>query len=289
MVSITFSFSFAIFTYSSFVFILGFIVALPIIATIFVYKHLSDCSGKELKHLLLRSKKFVKTWYPLFLGVFLYENLGHVVRYIRFPIINGYLITFDHLFLGFQPSEAIQAFLNPTLTDFFASAYFFGYVLVPPLVGLIIYKYNSNLAKEYIRALVLSMLLGFLFYIFLPAIQPAYYCPSCYTKNLNGELITNPLKTLHNLDDFEANAFPSLHTALTTVMLFYAFKFDKKLGFIILPISFSVWVSTLYLRTHYFADLLAAWVLVWLIIKYADNVENIYIKSRDRFISFLQL
>lgn len=289
MVSITFSFSFSIFTYSSSVFLSSLIVGLPIIATIFVYKHFSDHSSKELRRLLLSSKTFVKTWYPLFIGVFLYENLGYVVKYIRFPVINEYLITFDRLLLGFQPSEAIQAFLNPTLTDFFASVYFFGYVLVPPLVGLVIYKYNHNLAKEYIRALVLSMLLGFLFYIFLPAIQPAYYCPSCYTKDLNGQLITNPLKILHNLDDFEANAFPSLHTALTTVMLLYAFKFDKKLGFVVLPISVSVWISTLYLRTHYFADLLAAWVLVWLIIKYADNLEDIYINSRDRFISFLQL
>ena len=56
-------------------------------------------------------------------------------------------------------------------------------------------------------------------------------------------------------------AFPSLHTAASLVALVYAWRFARRWFYVLLPFVLGLWVSTIYLRHHYFVDLLAGWIL----------------------------
>jgi len=231
---------------------------------------------------------FLRMWSPWILGVLFYENLTYLTSKLKLNLINNILIKIDLFLFGFHPSVFLESFINPFLTDYFTAVYIFGYTLVPPLLGLLFYLINKDFAYKYIRAILLAMVIGFACYILLPAVQPNVYCPDCYSITLEGNVIHDSNEFRNSVDTYVKNAFPSLHTAITTIMLLYAFKFNKKLALLIFPISLSVWISTLYLRAHYFTDLLTAWVIVFLIIKFSDDLETIFQKAKLRFIAFLQ-
>ncbi|MGH7371035.1 MAG: phosphatase PAP2 family protein, partial [Candidatus Methylomirabilales bacterium] len=67
--------------------------------------------------------------------------------------------------------------------------------------------------------------------------------------------------TLNVLERFKQDAFPSGHTAIVLVVLFYARGFVRGLFWIFLPMVVALIFSTVYLRYHYVVDVLAGILL----------------------------
>lgn len=261
------------------------ILLIPLFIMLLFLTHLKN---RNISNTYKKSCKFFRIWFPWIAALIVYENLVYITSKLQFSIINEMLIDLDLFLLGFHPSEYFQIFINPLLTDYLTLVYLLGYVLVPPIIGLYFYSKDKKFTYVYIRAILLAMALGFLCYTLFPAIQPKYYCPECYDLDIRGNLIQDSDKLIQSIDDHAKNAFPSLHTAISTLVLFYAFKFNRKLGLIILPISISIWIATLYLRVHYFVDLIAGWILVFLIIMFAEDLESIFHKYKLKLLTFLR-
>jgi membrane-associated phospholipid phosphatase len=68
-------------------------------------------------------------------------------------------------------------------------------------------------------------------------------------------------------------AFPSLHAAVSSVALIFAWRHVRAFFWILLPFALGLWVSTIYLRHHYFVDLLAGWTLAPLAVFVAPRLD----------------
>jgi membrane-associated phospholipid phosphatase len=68
-------------------------------------------------------------------------------------------------------------------------------------------------------------------------------------------------------------AFPSLHTAVSVVMLACAWRFVRPWFWIALPLAVGLWLSTIYLRHHYVVDLLAGFALAPLALYAAPRLD----------------
>lgn len=93
---------------------------------------------------------------------------------------------------------------------------------------------------------------------FVPASSPRKYLENEYMHKLTmsgfARFLNNTCK-----DDRSANSFPSGHVAETMCIAFAFFGMKKKLeGFILLFCSSMIALATLFLRYHYFSDLLCA-------------------------------
>jgi membrane-associated phospholipid phosphatase len=53
------------------------------------------------------------------------------------------------------------------------------------------------------------------------------------------------------------DAFPSGHTLIVLVLLHYSYRFASRIFLIYLPLVLSLVISTVYLRYHYFVDVVA--------------------------------
>jgi membrane-associated phospholipid phosphatase len=69
-------------------------------------------------------------------------------------------------------------------------------------------------------------------------------------------------------------AFPSLHTAVSVVMLACAWRHLRTWFWIALPLVVGLWVSTIYLRHHYVVDLLAGFALAPLALLLAPRLDR---------------
>ncbi len=120
------------------------------------------------------------------------------------------------------------------------------------------------------RALMLTAVIclytGYVGYILVPALPPFITQSDIYTLNLNGTVAEGLLFPFIDASSILRDCFPSLHTAVTTIVLVFAWRFEPKLFWLMLPFGLSLFISTVYLRQHYVIDLLAGWILagVWL-------------------------
>ena len=71
----------------------------------------------------------------------------------------------------------------------------------------------------------------------------------------------NPLRDIVRGYGVALGTFPSLHAGIALVVLVFAWRDNRRLFWLLLPIALGIWASTLYLRYHYVVDLLAGWVL----------------------------
>ena len=77
-------------------------------------------------------------------------------------------------------------------------------------------------------------------------------------------------------------AFPSLHTAYATIFCYFMIKLDRRLAFIVIPVTAAILFSTLYLGQHYLIDLIggAAYALVPCFIVERLNICLLYTSGR---------
>jgi membrane-associated phospholipid phosphatase len=79
---------------------------------------------------------------------------------------------------------------------------------------------------------------------------------------LVGYAVTLPIRDYLNwLEHIMRDAFPSGHTMLALVVLFYTWRYEKRLLFLFAPIALLIIISTIYLRYHYAVDVLAGIIL----------------------------
>jgi membrane-associated phospholipid phosphatase len=80
-----------------------------------------------------------------------------------------------------------------------------------------------------------------------------------------GLWLANPIHdALNLLEGIKRDAFPSGHTSVALLSLYYAVRFTPRLVPVIAPGVFLMILSTMYLRYHYLVDVLAGIALAGL-------------------------
>jgi membrane-associated phospholipid phosphatase len=82
--------------------------------------------------------------------------------------------------------------------------------------------------------------------------------------------------TLNALEKNKTDAFPSGHTAVSLMCLYYAWKMrENKLFAVLIPVVTGLLISTVYLRYHYVIDVIAGIALTGLTIALAPGLRRL--------------
>ncbi len=205
----------------------------------------------------IRTVRFICDFSPIFFAITIYELLGDLIPYLR-PDVDDLLIKIDLALFGVHPTIWLERFSSPWLTDILSLAYA-SYFFIPVILITILYFWGK---EEEFSVTIFTLLLGyyisFLGYIAMPTIGPRFTLASLQTTPLNGGAITESV--IHIVDLLEHNkrdCFPSGHTQMVLISLWFAFKYKRPLYWIYLPICISLIFSTVYLRYHYVVDVAA--------------------------------
>jgi membrane-associated phospholipid phosphatase len=194
---------------------------------------------------------------PVFFILAVFELLGGITPYLR-PDIDSLLIKADLSLFGVHPTVWMEDFFIPWVADILALAYI-SYYFIPLILILILYfKGRSNEFFLTAGTLLLGYYICYIIYIFMPAIGPRFTLASLQRIPLNGGIIMNTVvDTLNALEGNKRDCFPSGHTQIVLISLWFAFKYRRPLFWIYLPIIIALIISTVYLRYHYVIDLVA--------------------------------
>jgi membrane-associated phospholipid phosphatase len=140
------------------------------------------------------------------------------------------------------------------------------YVSLNPLVyfTLVVFLlFRTKIFQSASLAMITAFLISYLFYFFLQTevIRPVLTGTDLFTRLIQGVYATdNPF-----------NDFPSLHTSISTLLTIHWFQFNRRAGFVAAFWTTLIVASTILIKQHYVADLVAGLLL-------AFGVSSLYIR-----------
>ncbi|MFQ6109290.1 MAG: phosphatase PAP2 family protein [Candidatus Aminicenantales bacterium] len=177
------------------------------------------------------------------------------------------VIRLDKFLFGVHPTVWVQKFYRPWLDELMC-IFYSGYYLFLPIVSLTLFikkKRDETLAAFSVVTLTYfsNYLLFFLFPTLSPAMADALH--GLNTQQYTGYIMAGITRLVQAHGAVRGGTIPSSHISAAFVWSFVAFRYQKKLGYGLLPLAFAVAVSTVYLGYHHAVDpiLGIVWALLW--------------------------
>ncbi len=209
---------------------------------------------------------FFRTFLPFVFCVAVYTNLHDTIRWINPNDIHGQLMVLEQWLFGFQPVVWAEQFITPARTEFFSFFYTNFFALTVVVSSVLWGLGRRQESRETLLGIVVCFYSGYVLYVIFPAAPPRLYYEAMgmFSIDLGGGSIASFQNALIALMPNEASraAFPSLHTAVSLVVLGYAWKFCRWLVPILLIFVLGLLASTVYLRHHYVVDLIAGAMMI---------------------------
>lgn len=209
-----------------------------------------------------RWRRFAQSWYFVPVTVFLFKEQALMVTRIRGVDFDQLLINWDYRLFGVYPTVYLERFVHPLLTELLQWAYV-AYFFLPIILGVFLLRLRDSRPFENAAfAVILSFCISLSGYLVVPAIGPRFTLGHLQTVSLHGIWLADSIRSvLNQLEQIQRDCFPSGHTMLALVTLFYALKYFPRLGVVFSPIVAALIFSTVYLRYHYAVDVLAGMAL----------------------------
>ncbi|MFY9609399.1 MAG: phosphatase PAP2 family protein [Blastocatellia bacterium] len=213
--------------------------------------------------------RFIHGWYPAALIPITFKELGYLIPRIHPRDFDAALAAIDHRVFGAHPTVWLERFTWPPLTELLQICYP-TYYFLPIILGAVIWRSgDAEGFRFWVFVVVLGFYLSYLGYIAVPAIGPRFLPQilEAQTRPLTGMLFYQTVRdALDRAEGLTRDCFPSGHTEMTLLALYYSRQFHRKTFQILLPLGIAIILSTIYLRYHYVVDIAAGALLAGAVI-----------------------
>jgi len=236
-----------------------------------------------------RQARALRLWLPFAVVYLCYRALRGALPVVIDHGVEAQLVRADVGLLGASPAWWLERVHAPWLTELLALAYATMFLL-PLAVLLALYARRRDRELRHVAlSLQLAFYLGFIGFLLVPARSPDVVYT--FAQPLTGYgFYEASMAAWRRLQAITYDAFPSMHTAISTLALAHAARLRHHLvparpwlpmlG--MAPIVVLLQLATLYLRQHYFVDVLAGWLVAALAIAGATALERAWDRRTAR-------
>jgi len=211
-----------------------------------------------------------------------FNSLGALIADIHTTTFDTRLIAVDLAIFGVHPTVWMERLINPALTTLLQFAYI-SYYFIPLSLGIVlIARGRFGEFEKVLFGILLCFYLSYVGYLLVPAIGPRFTLSHLQSADLQvSPFIRTIQDALNSLEKNKTDAFPSGHTAVSLMSLYYAWKErEKKLFAVLVPVVMGLIISTVYLRYHYVIDVIAGIALTGLTIALAPGLRRLLSNNR---------
>ncbi len=254
------------------------VLALGILARGFVRARREQRSSwQSLRRALPPALLVIRDFVPFLVALVLYETLHDLTPLLRHDVVDGALIAIDRKLFGVDAAVWMGRFGSPWLTRVMVFCYL-SYFFAPAILAALIYWADRRqLFRDFLVSLCVTTLLGYTGYLLVPAVGPYIYQAALFPARLPGGGLDSQSSFISIVDALKGSArdcFPSLHTAHTTVVLAFAWRWSRAAFALYLPIALGLYVSTIYLRMHYAVDVAAGFAVAAIAVAVGPRLER---------------
>ncbi|EDY19186.1 phosphoesterase PA-phosphatase related [Chthoniobacter flavus Ellin428] len=207
-----------------------------------------------------QARWFARLWaYPVMINVVFMTMGSTALKLVSHPQ-DTILQQLDGMLVGVTPSLRAESLITPWLTETFSFCYllFFPYLFF----SWVFYTWKGLPAfRRLCTGLFTIYAVGFLGYSTVPAAGPHLAMTNQFSVPLTGWVFTriNDYIVAHGSNGVDA--FPSLHCAVSSYLLFFDRRHAPwRFRLYAVPCA-GLWLATIYLRYHYFVDIVAGFAL----------------------------
>lgn len=214
----------------------------------------------------------VRLWAPFSVVYLCYRALRGALPVLVDGGFESVLVRADVLLLGSSPAWSLAAIHAPWLTELLAFAY--ATMFFQPLAVLLVLhaRRRDRELRHVALSLQLAFYLGFTIFLLVPARSPDVVYD--FAPLVGHGFYERSMAAWRSLQAVTYDAFPSMHTAISTLALVQAYRLRLRLWMVMLPVVILLQLATLYLRQHYFVDVVAGWGVAAIAIAGAAQLER---------------
>jgi membrane-associated phospholipid phosphatase len=200
---------------------------------------------------------------PLFACLAIYEALHDLTPIICPNVRDHLLVASDHFVFHTDVGRWLDDHLGSVPVTDVLTACYVSYAFASPIyAGLQYFRGRYREFHDFALAITVAAFIGYAGYLLMPAVGPYVYQHSLYADPLPGwhHGAGAVLRAIDQMKGSARDAFPSLHTAMTTVVLGMMWRDARRLFWTYLPVAVGLYLSTMYLREHYATDVAAGFL-----------------------------
>lgn len=233
-------------------------------------------------------------WYLYIIVLLVFKELYFMIRPIHPVDYDQLFINADRWLFGVDPTVWLSQFAHPVITEILQIAYS-SYYLLFVILGVEIYRRHT--LKSFDKAgflIVYGFFLSYLGYFLLPAIGPRFTLHEFQSLSveLPGLLLTEPLRAFVNFGEsipthipnpaevVQRDVFPSGHTQLSLIVAYLGFHIKLTSRWVIAIFTGLLIIGTVYLRYHYFVDVVAGALFFWFTVWSGHHIETWWLDKR---------
>ena len=250
--------------------ILHIVIILAILEIIRIY-------NKNSKNKVLT---FVRIFYPIVLILLAWNEIDALVRMFYGTYwTTEQIVRIEKLVFGVYPTIWIQQFLYPWLVELM-NFFYDSYYLFMPIVSLILFFKKKDEEASAAFSLITAVLFSnfILFYLF-PTLGPHHKFEELKTLNHTGYFFGEITRTIQANGSIRGGAIPSSHVSAAITWALIALRYERKLGYILLPMVFGVGIATVYLGYHYALDPICGFI--WALIVFPIALKILKKRGED--------
>jgi membrane-associated phospholipid phosphatase len=201
---------------------------------------------------------------PLLACFLIYTNLHDTIGFVNPHDVHDRLVAADRAIFGVPPCVWAERLITPARTEVMQFFYLSFFWIAPSTSLVLLVQRRWPEFRAATVGILTSFYIGYALYVIFPAAPPRLVLAHEFTRNLRGypvgfSSLSTEAFSLLPVDS--RAAFPSLHTAASLVALVFAWRYVRRWFWALLPFVLGLWASTIYLRHHYFVDLVAGWAV----------------------------
>jgi membrane-associated phospholipid phosphatase len=201
--------------------------------------------------------RVIRDWHPLILFPLLYKEVELLAAVIGDWRLTTVIPAWESVLFAGQPSQYLSERLAFVPLSEYLHFSYLSYVIVIPSVSAYWYITGRRAAFGELLLMLSTVLLGsYLFFILLPVDSP-YYLSQRLGPPFSGHFFFDLVHQMSARGGARGGAFPSAHVSGAVVVSLVAWRHQRRLAYLLVPITVSVMIATVYGRFHYALDTLA--------------------------------
>ena len=198
--------------------------------------------------------RVIRDWHPLMLFPLLYKEVELLAAVIGDWRLSAAIPAWEAALFAGQPSLYLSERLAFVPLSEFLHFCYLSHLIVIPSVAAYWYVSGRRTAFGELLLMLSTVLLGsYLFFILLPVDSPYYLWPRLGPP-LSGHFFFDLVHQMSARGGARGGAFPSAHVSSAVVVSLVAWRHQRRLAYLIVPITVGVMVATVYGRFHYALD-----------------------------------
>jgi membrane-associated phospholipid phosphatase len=162
------------------------------------------------------------------------------------------ILHWERAIFGVDVNLFVGRYARPWLTEWMMMGYFSYVPLLPLVMVALCAETGQRAADTYLLGLAMGYAACFLVFVLWPIGGPKEMLH--FYSDLNGYLFRWITRRIEEYGHFPGGAFPSPHCCAGTVMLYMAYRCQRRTFWAILPFILTFYAATVYGRYHYVSD-----------------------------------